>query len=159
MVVLQVLQVVVLRVLQEMVLRVHQEVVWENPRLSLSLSWFHLKGMAQRERNQVMESSPLLFISDKLFGQSLPPEPTSQLPASFLLTSFCSTPFYPHTSDTESSFFALEKKSVFNLAKKEGAGYLRIARGCLQGQKKSKGINLVSYAFSYILGPDKTCQM
>lgn len=56
----------------------------KNPCLSLSLSWFHLKGMAQRERNQVMEDSPLLFISDKLFGQCLPPAFTSQLPASFL---------------------------------------------------------------------------
>ena len=79
---------VVLQVLQEVVLWVHQEVVGENPCLSLSLSWFHLKGMAQRERNQVMEDSPLLFISDKLFGQCLPPEATSQLPASFLLTFF-----------------------------------------------------------------------
>ena len=108
-----------------------------------------------------MEDSPLLFISDKLFGQCLPPEATSQLPASFLLTVFAVLLFTHILVILSLSSLLLRKKvsSSSIWQKKEGAGYLRIARRCLQGQKKSKGINHVSYASSYILGADITCQM
>ena len=92
----------------------------------------------------------LINFSDSPFLQNLPFN--YQLPSYSLLFAVL---MFTHNLLSLSSL--LLRKECLQFGKKESARYLRISRGCLQGQKKRKGINHVSYASSYILGSDITC--
>ena len=88
---------------------------------------------------------PEIILSDSHFL----PGSASQLSTSLLPSaSFCSIPVHPFTGDIVCQFFDLETNMCLQFGhKKKGAGYLRIIRGCLQRQQKSKGIIHVSQLY------------
>ena len=85
----------------------------------------------------------LINFSDSVFLQN--PSLNCQLPLYSLLFAVL---LFTHILVILSLSSLLLKKTIWQ---KEGDGYFRIGRWCLQGQKKSKGINHVRYAARYIL--------
>ena len=96
-----------------------------------------------------MEGSHLIFISYQRLSYQI-------VTFSLDLLLNCQLPSYPQLHFVVflfihllvilcASSLILRQTCVFNLAtQKKGAGYLRIIRGCLQRQQKSKGIIHVS---------------
>ena len=98
-----------------------------------------------------MEGSPLILISHDLIRllSSRTCLLTTQVPSYSLLP--CVVLLFTHILVMLSLSSLLLRKRVSSVWKKknEDAGYLSITRGCLQGQKISKGILHVSYVASY----------
>lgn len=101
-----------------------------------------------------MEGSPLTLISHRLIRLFLQNLPLSyQLPFYSLILSVVLL-FTHILVILNLNYLLLRQVRALNLVKKKkDAGYLRIPRGCFQGQKKTKGIIIhVSYVASYFLG-------